>query len=326
MGPPSRTIGQGDPALSMAVEWMVLLHSGQVGHKERACFDAWCAQNPAHQAACDRIAKALGAFGVLRERRVSSTLVEKTVQSLSRRSVTRATLSVVGLGAGMGAGLLGWQVANQQGLLADQSTGLAQRHQEALPDGSTLWLDARTAVDMAFATGQRTLTLHQGRLLVQAPAAGPRGPLRVQTAQGQVAAGQARFVVQRRRDARLLQVTALAGRVEVVSTTGQSAEVPAGHHATLAPGRAPIVTAARGSEDLWTRGLVAMANQPLGELVEALRDYRTGMLRVEPRAAQIPISGIFSLDDTEATLRALAETQPVRISKRTSYWVTVEAA
>lgn len=325
MGTQSRIVGQGDPALSMAVEWMVLLQSGQVDQKERAGFDAWRAQNPEHQAACDRITKALGSFGVLRERRVSGMLVEKTVQSVSRRAVTRATLSVAGLGAGMGAGLLGWQVANQQGLLADQSTGLAQRRQEALPDGGILWMDARTAVDVAFDAGQRNLNLHHGRVLVQA-AAGPRGPIRVQTAHGQLAAEQARFVVQQRRDSRQLQVTALAGRVGVVSATGQSAEVTAGHRATLAPGRAPTVTAARGTEDLWTRGLVAMSNQPLGELIETLRDYRSGMLRVEPRAAQIAISGIFSLDDTEATLRALAETQPVRISKRTAYWVTVEAA
>jgi len=326
MGTQSGIVGRGDPTLSMAVEWMVLLQSGQIGKKERAGFEAWCAQNPAHQAACDRIAQALGAFGVLRERGVSGTLVHKTVQGLSRRSMTRATLSVAGLGAGMGAGLLGWQVANDQGLLADQSTGLAQRHQESLPDGSTMWLDARTAVDVAFNAGQRTLTLHHGRMLVQAAAAGTRGPLRVQTPQGEVTADQAQFVVQERRDASLLQITALTGRVGVVQKAGQRVEIPAGHHATLAPRRAPTVTAARGNETLWTRGLVAMANQPLGELIEALRDYRPGMLRVEPRAAQIAISGIFSLDDTESTLRALAETQPVRISKRTSYWVTVEAA
>ena len=324
MGPQSGSVGRGDPTLSMAVEWMVLLQSGQIGKKERASFEAWCAQNPAHQAACDRIAKALGAFGALRERGVSGTLVHKTVQGLSRRSMMRATLSVAGLGAGMGAGLLGWQVANEQGLLADQSTGLAQRHQESLPDGSSMWMDARTAVDVAFDSGQRTLRLHHGRLLVNAAVASSRGPLRVQTPQGEIHAEQARFVVQQRRDANL-QVTALAGRVGVVLPAGQRVEVPAGHHATLVPHRAATVAAARGTEDLWTRGLVAMANQPLGELIEALRDYRPGVLRVEPRAAQIPISGIFSLDDTAGTLRALAETQPVRISARTQYWVTVEA-
>jgi transmembrane sensor len=57
-----------------------------------------------------------------------------------------------------------------------------------------------------------------------------------------------------------------------------------------------------------------------------LRDYRPGVLRVEPRAAQIRISGVFSLDDTERTLRVLAETQPVRVNTRTPYWVTIESA
>lgn len=324
MGLQSRTIGRGDPTLSMAIEWMVLLRSGHLGTKERASFDAWRAANPAHQAACDRITQALGAFSMLRERGVSGLVAHQTVQGLSRRSVTRSALGLAGLGAGMGGSLLGWQVANEQGLLADQSTGLAQRHQEALPDGSTLWMDARTAVDVAFNAGQRTLTLHHGRLLVQT-AAGAQGPLRVQTAQGQVTTDGAQFVVQQRRDAGVLQVTALKGQVDVVPRAGPRVELPAGRHATLAPRRAPTVTTARGNESLWTRGMVAMANQPLGELIEALRDYRPGMLRVDPRAAQIPISGIFSLDDTDGTLRALAETQPVRISSRTSYWVTVEA-
>lgn len=320
----SRTTGKGDPTLSMAVEWMVLLRSGHLGTRERSDFEAWRAANPAHQAACDRITQALGVFTVLRERGVSGRVVHQTVQGRSRRSVTRGILGLAGLGAGIGGGLLGWQVVNEQGLRADQSTGLAQRRQESLPDGSTLWMDARTAVDVAFNTGQRTLTLHRGRLLLQV-AADNRGPLRVQAPQGQVTTDEAQFVVQQHRDAGVLQVTALKGQVVVVSPAGARVEVPAGRHATLALRRAPTVTAARGTETLWTRGLVAMANQPLGDLIEALRDYRPGMLRVEPRAAQIPISGIFSLDDTDGTLRALAETQPVRINMRTSYWVTVEA-
>jgi len=321
----SRTIGRGDPTLSMAIEWMVLLRSGHLGTQERASFDAWRAANPAHQEACERINKALGAFNMLRERGISGQLALKTVQGLSRRSVMRTTLCLAGLGAGAGGGMLGWQVANEQGLLADHSTGLAQRHQQSLPDGSSVWMDARTAVDVAVNAGQQTLTLHHGRLLVQTAAA-TQVPVQVRTPQGQVSASGAQFVVQQRRDTEVLHVTALKGTVDVTPTAGPRVQVPAGRRATLAPRSAPTLAAARGNESLWTRGLVAMTNQPLGELIEALRDYRPGMLRVDPRAAQIPISGIFSLDDTEGTLRTLAETQPVRISARTSYWVTVEAA
>jgi transmembrane sensor len=309
----------------MAVEWMVLLRSGHLGTQERTRFDAWRAANPAHQAACDRITQAFEAFSTLRERGVSGLVAHQTMQGLSRRSMTRGALGLAGLGAGLGGGLLGWRLANEHGLLADQSTGLAQRHQEALPDGSTLWMDARTALDVAFNAGRRTLTLRHGRLLVHAAAAGTRGPLQVQTSQGQVITDEAQFVVQQRRNAVVLQVTALKGHVEVIRPAGPRVQVPAGRHVTLVPRRAPALTAARGSESLWTRGLVAMANQPLGELIEALRDYRPGLMSVDRQAAQIPISGIFSLDDTDGTLRALAETQPVRISMRTSYWVTVEA-
>ena len=313
----------------MAVEWMVLLRSGQAGHRERAGFEAWRTENSVNQAAYDRIAQAFGAFETLRERGVSGVVAHQTVQGLSRRSMMRATLSVAGLGAGMGGGLLGWQVASQQGLLADQHTGFAQRQEGSLPDGSTLLLDARTAVDVAFNQGQRTLMLRHGRVMVTASAAGTQGPLRVQTQQGQVNAELAQttqFVVQQRRETNLLQVSAIKGRVALVSPSGARVEVNSGEHATLAARRAPTVAAARGNEALWTRGLVAMDNQPLGELIEAMRDYRPGVLRVEPRAAQIRISGVFSLDDTERTLRALAETQPVRVNTRTPYWVTVESA
>lgn len=324
MGQPSKTVSRADPALSMAVEWMVLLRSGQVGTRERAGFEAWRTESAANQAAYERIAQALGAFDVLRDRGVSGAVAHQSVQGLSRRSVMRATLSVAGMGSGMGASLLGWQVAGNQGLLSDQHTGFAQRQQESLPDGSTLLMDARTALDMAFDRGQRMLTLRHGRVLVTASAAGTRGPLRVQTPQGQVSTDGAQFVVQGRRDASLLQVTALSGQVALVTPAGARVEVPADHQATLTANRPATVAAARGTESLWTRGLIAMDNQPLGELIEALRDYRPGLLRVEQRAAQIRISGVFSLDDPERTLRALAETQPVRVNTRTPYWTTVE--
>ncbi len=313
-----------DPALSQAVEWMVLLRSGQAGSQERAAFETWRTADPAHDAACERVNAAFGAIGVLRERGVSGLVAHQAVQGLSRRSVMRATLGLAGLGTGLGASLLGWQVAGEQGLLADQHTGVAQRRQESLPDGSTLLMDARTALDVSAQPDQRTLTLHHGRLLVTAT--GTQGLLHVQTAQGRVSATQAQFVVQQRRGANPLQVTTLKGQVALLTPAGESVELAAGRHATLVAPRPPAVAAARGTEAMWTRGFIAMDDQPLAELVEALSDYRPGLLRVDPRVAQMRISGVFSLDDTERTLRVLVETQPVRVNTRTPYWVTIEAA
>jgi transmembrane sensor len=108
--------------------------------------------------------------------------------------------------------------------------------------------------------------------------------------------------------------------------SGDRVQVATGQQLLLHAGTRPEILPARGTEDLWTRGIVVMNNEPLGELVAVLQNYRPGLLRVDDEAARIKVSGVFSLDDTDSTLRALARTQPVRISERTKYWVTISAA
>jgi transmembrane sensor len=317
----SRTTRQPDPALARAVEWMVLLRSGQAGSREVAAFETWRTQDPAHGAACERMDGAFGTLARLRERGVPAALAQRSLQGLSRRSVLRATLGLAGLGSG--ASLLGWQVADSQGLLADQHTGLAQRRQETLSDGSLVWLDARTVVDVAMETSQRTLALYRGRLLVQASAA--TVPLQVHTPQARIHANDARFIVQARQD-QGLQVTALRGTVALALPTGDRLDLAEGHRVALADHRAPELVAARGTESLWTRGFIAMDNEPLAQLIDALRDYHLGVLDLNADVAGLHVSGMFSLDAPDRTLQALAETRPVRVRTMTRYWVSIEAA
>jgi len=311
---------QQDPTLDRAVAWVVLLRSGRAGDRETTAFEHWRKENPAHDAACDRVAEAMGAVNRLREQGVQGTVALRSLQGLSRRSIWRATLGLAGLGSC--ASMLGWQMADSQGLLADQQTGLAQRREETLPDGSTIWLDARTAVDVAMTSTHRKLALHHGRLLVQTTAS--TIPMQVGTPGAQILANEARFIVQARKDQSLL-VTALRGAAAVLLPAGNRLELQEGRHAVLRPQQAPEVRAARGTESLWTRGFIVMDNEPLSQLIEALRDYRPGLLDLRPDAAQMRISGVFSLDDTDRTLQVLPETLPVRVRTLTRYWVSIEA-
>jgi transmembrane sensor len=310
-----------DQALQRAVQWAQLLQSGRGGRDAAARYRAWCRQHPSHQAACARVDQALGAVDTLRSQGVGGTVACRTLAMASRRSAVRAALGVAGLG--MGGGLLGWHVADSQGLLADQHTGVAQRRRESLPDGGLLWLDARTAVDVAFDAQQRRLTLHRGRVLVQATAHAA-GPLLLHTPLGTLQAGKARFVAHVRAGQRL-ELTTVNGPVRVMPPAGPGLELHEGRRAVLAAQQAVHVAAARGTETLWTRGLIAMDNEPLANLVEALQDYRPGWLRVDARAAQLRISGVFSLDNAERTLQALVETQPVRVVTRTRYWALIQS-
>jgi len=60
-------------------------------------------------------------------------------------------------------------------------------------------------------------------------------------------------------------------------------------------------------------------------LVAELARYHRGVLRCDPAAADLTVSGAFPVADTEASLALLAKSLPVRIGRATSYWITVQA-
>ncbi|MGA9704425.1 MAG: iron dicitrate transport regulator FecR, partial [Pseudomonas sp.] len=52
--------------------------------------------------------------------------------------------------------------------------------------------------------------------------------------------------------------------------------------------------------------------------------YRRGVLRCHDSVAGLRVSGAFPLGDTDASLRLLQDTLPVKISSLSGYWVTIE--
>jgi transmembrane sensor len=307
-----------EPHLRRAIDWMLLLSSGQADDESIAAYDFWRQADPAHRAAGDHVESAVHSFTLLREQGVSSDLAGRSMARASRRATLRGGLACAGL---LGTGGLGWQLAVQPGLLADQHTGVAQRHQHQLAGGTQLWLDARSAVDTNAASP--ALRLHHGQMLVHAPA-GVRPALQIHARDAIVETGGGRFVVQARAR-QPVRVTSLEGSA-TVRADGRGLVVPARRCVELAPQQPPKLTAALGTEDLWTRGLIALSAEPLGRLVEALQDYHPGRLQASPAAAQVRISGLFSLDDPQRTLLILTQTQPLRLRAWTKYWVTIETA
>jgi transmembrane sensor len=310
-----------DPNLAKAIEWMVLLRSGEASAADQAAFEAWRASDPRHDEASRRMASLLAPVRQLKQSGVSSKVMGRAVSRASRRAALRSAFMVAGVSAT--AGLLGWQVVRRSDFTADESTGIAQRRESPLPQGGSLVLDARTAVDFSADAGAGSIvTLRRGRMLADTTL--QAAALVVRTPEGSLQASGARFVAQAL-EART-KLTVIGGQVTASLASGDRVQVATGQQLLLHAGARPEILPARGTEDLWTRGIVVMNNEPLGELVAVLQNYRPGLLRVDDEAARIKVSGVFSLDDTDSTLRALARTQPVRISERTKYWVTISAA
>ena len=69
-------------------------------------------------------------------------------------------------------------------------------------------------------------------------------------------------------------------------------------------------------------GTLLAKDMPLGEVIAELARYRPGVLRCDPAVAGMPVSGALSLTDTDAALDLLARSLPLRIERRTRYWVS----
>lgn len=317
-----------DAATEAAVDWLVTLSSGEVSDAERQGFAHWLDADPRHRPAWEQLQSPLqhllaplrpaGGDGLL-----SDTLARAETRTRQRRHLLRGALGVGSVA--VGAALL----ANRHTPVAQWSAGLrtgtGERREFALPDGSTVTLDARSAADLDFAHGHRTVTLRQGALVAQAAPASVSGgsSFTVRTAQGTVRALGTRFVVRQEDTTGQTLVGMLEHSVEITTASGQRQALHEGHSARFGPaGIAPAVESP-ASASAWQRGMLEAHDLRLDDVVQALRPYRVGFIRVAPRAQALRVYGTYALDDTDRALAALAETLPVTVRIYQRGWLVV---
>ena len=312
-------------AAQAAIAWMVELRSGEAGASERAAFDRWLAADPSHVQAWRRLTGAVGqAFADVPAREagaagaVGQALAIAAAQGARRRRLLRGALGVAGIS--LAAGWAGREAGLVPDWRADLHTGTAERRRHVLADGSTLLLDARSSVDLRFSAAERGVLLRQGQLIASVQPGD--APFVVHTTQGRVQALGTRFMV-RQAEGRSLAVV-LEHSVELATRDGLQRQVlRAGEAAWVETGGIAPVPAdawAEGAAD-WQRGRLVAQDQPLGDVVEALRPYRRGLLQVSAEAARLRVSGSYALDDTDASLQLLAETLPIDVRVHSGDWL-----
>lgn len=304
-----------DPAGEQAIEWMVRLRSGNADPRLERQLQAWLNRDPAHADAWARLQRGLGApYDNLRRMPGAADLL--LPQQGSRRQLLRG---LAGLGL-LGGGL--WLTASSspaRDLLADLRTGTGERRDFHLEDGSRLSLNAGSSVDLAFDGRQRLILLRRGELVVQVAPDAQR-PLIVRTEQGEVRALGTRFLVSQEEHA--TRVVVLEHRVRA-SLARQSdwRELEEGDAALLAEDGIHPLRDQAGRAD-WLNGRLSVTDEPLAAVIDALRPYLPGYVRVEPRARHLRVQGVFPLDQPSRALAALGETLPVEV-RRFGPWLTL---
>jgi len=312
-----------DAISEQAIDWMVTLNARTPDDALLQRLAHWLQQDPAHQQAWERLQRRLGhPIATLRalEQRAPGQAAEARQVLLqpthSRREVL-AALASVGLFGGALWG--GWRSDTAQNWLADLHTGSGERRSFTLADGSRLSLNSASAVDLYFDAAQRLLVLRRGELLIQV-AADPRRPLRVRTAQGQVQALGTRFLVSQ--ENATTRVVVLEHSVRASLHDGRWLDLQQGQAALLRSNGIEPLDNDQQQRAAWVNGRLEVLDEPLNTVIDALRPYQRGYIRVAPAIGNLRVQGVFPLDQPHAALAALAETLPISI-EHYGPWLTL---
>lgn len=289
------------PLIEEALQWLVRLHAGDARDTDWEAYECWCQTSTEHQAAAQTAEHLWQQLGSL------------------QRPPRRRLLPMVALMLTLGsASLLLWQ-GQEQGWMADYQTSVGEHRRLQLADGSLLELAPQTRVDLDFNDQQRIVHLYTGELHVQV-AKDPTRPFLVTAAGGQIRALGTGFDVQRTTEQVQLIVTEHAVQVQIDQ---QQAEVQAGQRLQYnAQGLSVPVPVDVRSATAWRRDRLVFDGQPLGQVLDALSRYHSGLLWVPDKdLRQLPVTGLFDTKNPQAQLELLERSLPIRI--RRLPWLTL---
>ena len=308
--------------LQQAAAWFAVLQSGATSDAERAQWRRWLDTGPQQRAAWQRVEAVSGEFAGLAGLPARQALDRRAVDG--RRRAALRTLAIVPI-----AGLAGWLVAGHvpwRGWVAAHRTGTGERREIVLADGSQLWLNTATAVDIDFSPTLRRIVLHAGELLVSSghDAAFATRPLVVDVPQGRLTALGTRFSV--RQEEGVVRLAVFEGAVEArPADGGPPRTLSAGQRARVFADRVDAPAPVAVDDDAWTRGMLVADGMRLSDFIAELGRYRPGYLGCAPEVAGLRIVGAYPLADTDRILDALQATLPVWVHRPMPWWTVVGA-
>lgn len=308
--------------LEQALDWQVTLWSGNVTPSDYDAFEAWLTQSPENQAAWERLQRVNSTFDQV------PTAVAKQVLPTPIDSRRRQIL--YGLTAIGAVGLLGAQSPSASlwyAATADFHTYRGEQKSAHLLDGTALTLNTDSAVTLAFNQSSRELTLKRGEIEVvtgkdKQPL--PR-PFLIHTSVGNVRPIGTRFTVRQLDDVQhSILVSVSEGAVELSPRNGQKRQIQAGQQAKFDLNSVHSVSHANPLDHAWTKGVLIAEQQPLGEFLQQLKRYRSGVVRCEEAIKHLRVTGVFPIKDTDSILESLTEVLPIEMVSISKYWITLK--
>ena len=286
-----------------AIQWLVLLHSGNATAAQRMAYQQWRQTSPAHAAAAHEAQQLWGDLGQT-----------QAAQQHRAAPIPRSWRGWPALAASLvlavvsGVGWLQWPA-----LTSDYHTAVGQQQNITLADGSRVTLNSGSALSVAYSAGERRVILQAGEALFE-PVADPQRPFVVQADAQSLHSAASAFSL--RRDGSRLTVVVREGQVQF---TGDHAPVllQADQRLQYQSGQPLLAQQAVDAASLtaWQRGKLIFNGRPLGEVIGELERYQHGRILIsDSQLAALAISGVFDLHDPQGSLQALQQRYPLQVT------------
>ncbi len=294
-----------------ALHWLLALqeHPGDDALKDR--FQHWRRQSPAHESAWRDLA-GLDAMIVAAERR--ATAVRRRPHSRWQRPLAVAAFAMAA------CLLLALWPSLQIRWRADAVTATAEIKTLTLSDGSRVTLAPDTALAVTLSPNGRQVELLRGEAFFQV-SRDPDRPFTVLA--GEASARVLGTAFNMRRHADTTEVSVAEGSV-LVSRGSRHHRLTAGEWIdTAQPDLDVFGTVATELVAPWRHGQLVVKDRKLGEVVDILRDYQTGIIVLQgDKLAERRVTGLYDLNRPTDTLAALVAPWGARVVQVTP-WLTL---
>lgn len=297
-----------------AVDWFLQRRESPDDATLAADFDAWLAADENHAKAYERVRCLMGDAGALLAG--DQAFLLKATRKRGSVKAKAAAAAIAGISM-----LTGFYLTDMpMRLRSDHMSGTAERQVVTTPDGSTITLNAHSAIALRFSARERRVLLLRGEIFVEVAPDATR-PFSVEAAGGTTTALGTAFDVDMRNEA--TSVTVLEHSVSVeTGRQGQNGRLNENQRVDYSSDGllGSIETVDPSSIAAWRNGRFIFEDKPLAEVVETFQRYLPGRIVVTRESLRKKrLSGNFDLSDPGAALADLAAALEIGVVRAGPY-------
>jgi transmembrane sensor len=308
------------------IAWSVKLSSGTASAQDQQDFEQWRARDAVHESAWQALhalEQTLNA-GPASSKSLLTQSIALADQQSQRTAKRQGRFKQLGIGAIalFTLAVLVNQFAPWQ-QQAHFSTQLGQQAAYTLSDGTRLTLNTNTSVDIHYALLKREIVLNAGEIYVEtghdSQALFGRRAFWVKTRQASLQAIGTRFSVYQQETGTRLHVS--EGIVAMHTLAHPPVRAYAHESYRMQDANTPPQKEALPEQDptAWLEGIIVAKQMRLDALLAELLRYQALPVTYDSEVAKLTVSGVFQLnraDPAEHALQTIAQTLPIRISRR----------